>query len=304
MSNYQWRPLTTELGDPKSPLRQYLQAKFPNTLTLRKQFRARSYPLIVDGNGTRPMTLGTVFDVMMRLMIVPGHYPVDFPRTGWWQKAHDDAGAELVQIARQALDDGSTANEQFYRACWALGLLTEINRSLQAWELGPVNPIVLADDARLETSVADLLALAPDSALSQLDELRAVAETSFLPQLAKPVELDPFLVGSVIIPASADLIAGGVLVDMKVQLGPANSRTGVRADDMAARTVLQLIGYLLLDLDNDHGIKAVGIYSARYGSLITWPVREALDLLAGEQVDLGKMRKEFPALLRIGFAGR
>jgi hypothetical protein len=306
MSNHQWRPLTTELGDTKSPLRQYMMSEFPNGLALRKQFRARSGPLIVEGNGTAPMTLGTAFDVMARMLIVPGHYPVDFIRSRWWQEAHDNAGIELVQIVRQALEEGGPAKERLYRSIWALGLLTEISRSMQAWMEGPVNPIVLAEGATLAGTVAALLTLAPEEALIQLDELRKLAETNLIPKLGDEDEVifDPLLTGSVLIPASADIVADGLLIDMKVQLGTANAKTGVRTDDMTAQTVNQLVSYVLLDLDDFHKIKTLGIYSARYGSLITWPVQEALDLLAGKRVDLKRMREEFPDLLRNGFTSR
>ena len=294
--------MVSELKDTKSPLRRYIVENFPNSLALRKEFRARSGPLLVAGNGTSPMTLGTAFDVMARLLIDPEHYPVNFLRSNIWREQHEEAGEQLVRIASDSLTGGPAAAESFYRASWALALLTEIYRSPFAWTDGPVNPILLAEGATLKSSVSALLALTPDSAVEQLNELREVAEASLIPQLKTPVNLEPDLLGSILIPATADIIAGGVLVDMKVQLGLPNSKTGVRSDEMTILTVHQLIGYTLLDLNNDHKLEHLGIYSARYGALTTWPIQEAFNVLAGRPVDIALMRKQLPALLRSGFA--
>ncbi|MFZ3021515.1 MAG: hypothetical protein WA090_05320 [Candidatus Nanopelagicaceae bacterium] len=62
----------------------------------------------------------------------------------------------------------------------------------------------------------------------------------------------------------------------------------------------QLAGYVLADLDNQYEIEEVGFYYPRQGSHLTWPLQVFLDQLAGESVDLVKLRKRFDKMLGKG----
>jgi hypothetical protein len=68
--------------------------------------------------------------------------------------------------------------------------------------------------------------------------------------------------------ADADLIAAGLLVDLKVTLGD-KRRDGTRRLSLDKAEVYQLVGYTLLDFDDIYRIGEVGIFSARYGYLAT-----------------------------------
>ncbi|MFD8335652.1 hypothetical protein ACFV42_23775 [Streptomyces solisilvae] len=84
--------------------------------------------------------------------------------------------------------------------------------------------------------------------------------------------------------AEGDFIAGEVLVDIKSTLTPQ-----LRPDQ--ARTWFhQLAGYLLLDYDNTHSIKALGIYLSRQAVLLTWPVEDFLRLM-GARIPLDVLRR-------------
>jgi hypothetical protein len=123
-----------------------------------------------------------------------------------------------------------------------------------------------------------------------MDELRALAETQLLPHLSPPFALGPTFDGSKYCQADADLIADGMLLDIKTRLGAKNRRTGARSESLARTDIHQIIGYALFDRSDRYHIDTVGIYSARYGSLITWKLAEVLDSLAGEPVDLAHER--------------
>lgn len=112
-------------------------------------------------------------------------------------------------------------------------------------------------------SAAELLALAPAAAVEQLGRFRAVFESALLPPLANRPgtwAIGPTLAGSALIAADADLIAGGLLVDLK---------TGKKLS-LGVTDLFQLLGYALLDYDDEFGINSVGIFSARYAYLATW----------------------------------
>jgi hypothetical protein len=68
----------------------------------------------------------------------------------------------------------------------------------------------------------------------------------------------------------------------------------------------QLLGYVLLDFQDEHQIRAVGIYMARQGQRFQWTVEELLDALTPEaarrpampfEVRLANLRGEFEVLL-------
>ena len=99
-----------------------------------------------------------------------------------------------------------------------------------------------------------------------------------------------------LIAAEADLIAGGVLIDVKTRLGT-KSKAGLRVDGVAAVDLYQLLAYALLDASDAYKITAIGIYSARYGRLVTWPLEYVISAMAGKAVDFSAERRRIDAML-------
>lgn len=58
-----------------------------------------------------------------------------------------------------------------------------------------------------------------------------------------------------------------------------------------------MIGYALLDFDDEYKLTELGIFSARYAYLAPWDLARLLDDLAGQQVSLPATRQEFRQLL-------
>lgn len=172
------------------------------------------------------------------------------------------------------------------RGCWALALLTEAFRSLQAATMGPLSRF-----QRATVTANDLLALVPPAGLDQLTQFQGVFETALIPRLASrpgPWTLGPTFAGSTLIGgADGDLIAAGLLLDIKTTAKPS----------LPVKDILQVIGYALLDFDDTYRLDSLGIFSARYGYLATWELPSLLSELAGRQVDLAAVRDEFRALL-------
>ena len=183
---------------------------------------------------------------------------------------------------------GSDADpEHLARACWVLALLTEVyRRGPMVAALGPLGRF---RDRRPPAD--ELLALAPPAALGQLTAFRQVFETALLPKLARRRglwALGPTFTGSALIRADADLIAARLLLDLK---------TTAKKPSHGIVDLFQVIGYALLDFDDEYKLDELGIFSARYAYLATWGLSALLEELAGGQVSLQATRMEFRELL-------
>ncbi len=180
----------------------------------------------------------------------------------------------------------SVDQELLARGCWALALATEAFRSAQAAAMGP-----LAQFHGGPVTADALLALAPPAGIDQLTKFRHVFETALIPQLATrrgPWALGPTFSGSAMIGgADGDLIAAGLLLELK---------TSAKLT-LAVKDLFQVIGYALLDFDDEYKLTEVGIFSARYAYLATWSVGGLLSELAGCPASLQAARREFRQLL-------
>jgi hypothetical protein len=94
--------------------------------------------------------------------------------------------------------------------------------------------------------------------------------------------------GSALIKADADLIAAGLLIDLK---------TSAKKPSLALTDLFQVIGHALLDFDDEYRLNALSIFSARYAYLATWELPALLSELAGHNVDLPMVRGRFRDLL-------
>src|SRR5262249_31327913 len=112
------------------------------------------------------------------------------------------------------------------------------------------------------TATADqLLGLAPGEAVNELLALRRHAEQTLLPVLATRKgewALGPTFAGSRLMNADADLIAAGLLLELKTSLGDKRAN-GARRASLERQTLLQLFGYLLLDPTDEFAIAEVGV---------------------------------------------
>jgi hypothetical protein len=296
--DHQWTTLTSELKNKNSPLLHYIRQEFPNTIALRREFDARSGPLLVAGGDAPANTIGTAFDVLTMLVLDETHKPTRFPPSSRWTKKHALVGEYLTEIAVGAMQPAFKNPDVFYWSVWGLGLLTEVHRAFLPG--APINKIV-ATQAPVKETLLAVASLMPEDAIDQLLELREVADEHFLPYLPRPLDLNPEFFAAKTCAADADVLAGGTLIDIKVQLGALDKATGTRTDALQSSSVQQLIGYALFDTYNANSIERIGIYSARYGNLTTWPLHEALEKLAGKRVNLGFQREQVLDGMQYGF---
>jgi hypothetical protein len=172
-----------------------------------------------------------------------------------------------------------------YRACWGLALLTEVYRRGPA--IAAAGPISRLPD----TSARSLLETAPEAGLEQLAALRKVMESALLPALAAKDGLwaiGPVFAGSKIMPGDADLITGGLLIELK---------TVGKKPSLGVTDLWQILGYVLMDYADDFAVTDVALFSARYGYLAQWNLSTLLPHLAGEPVTAAALRADFRTLL-------
>jgi hypothetical protein len=127
--------------------------------------------------------------------------------------------------------------------------------------------------------------------LEQLARFRDIFEKKLIPRLADRTGLwvlGPTFAGSAFISTDADLIAAGLLLDLKTSL----------KFTLPKQDLFQLVGYALLDFDDEYGVTEVGLFSARYAYLATWLLSTLLEDLAGHKIDLQSTRQEFHELLK------
>jgi hypothetical protein len=300
--------LTSQLTITWSPVRRFLDARFACRLaTVQRWYRESAPDLVVPGPDPREVNIGTLCtaaDWLMRFLLHPAP-PLRLPAAGARLFAsHTGMSAALSEIAgslgladipMHGSDDrftgpvhGSSAEpEHLARACWVLALFTEV------FQTGPLataqGPLKRFRDQPVLAE--QLLDLAPPAALDQLASFRSVFLKMLIPRLSiRPGRwyLDPEFVGSQLLNADAELIAAGLLINLK---------TTTRRPSLSRTDLFRVIGYALLDFDDAHQITDLGIFSARYAYLATWDIQTLMDELAGHVVSLSDTREEFRRLL-------
>ncbi len=286
MTDYVHRNLTHAIADKASPLRQYLDLRFPNARPLQKDYRSQVGELkvapLLGGGGANGGTLGAAFDFAIRFQLAPDYTPEIALRAFGGRPDYVAAIEEVIRHGGEGAA-GATEPTELDRACWVLALCTEVYRA----GLYPGSPLAhLIDQDTFTPDV--LLSLVPADGLRQMAELRALAQDQLLPHLSTPLYLGPTFDASQLCPADADLISNGLLLDLK---------TAVKGNALSREDLYQLLGYALFDHSNAYGIDRIGIYSARFGTLIAWDLLPTMEVLASGPVSLAAEREEVWFLL-------
>jgi hypothetical protein len=300
-------PLTAELSKKDSPVRCFFDERFSSGLReVQRRYRQAGPALVVpsaDRADANPGTVGTAADWLLRFMLHPRPSLALAARGAVLCGRRSGMAEVLVEIAgslgydpEAVLDVSATdftgpvnGNDgdpgRLARACWALALLTEMYRNPMAAMTGPLGRF-----QGHRASASELLDLTPPAALGQLAGFSEVFASTLLSQLAHRQGrwvLGAEFTGSALIKADADVIAAGLLLDLKT-----DSKLS-----LGVTTMFQVLGYALLDFDGVYQLTHVGTFSARYAYLVTWDIDTLLDELAGYHVNLSSIRQEFQQLL-------
>lgn len=303
--------LTYYLDEKDSELRRFFEATFPNRKELLTRYRLDGLPLqVAPPVGTNLGTVGTAFDLLVRFELTP------VPNLFLAMLGATLAGRHYVALLNHLVgrlsctiteitvgpippvQPGPVPQERdmelVCRGCYLAALLTEVYRSGDVW------PGSLLSQVTNRTTLDRVLAMVPDIAVADMQAMLALARDRLVPAVMArggPLWLGPVFDGSQWVPADADIIAGGLLIDVKTGAG-AKRRDGSRYNGLDKRTLYQLLGYLLFDFSDAYGITEVGLYAARYGQLTTWPVVDLLHALAVKQVTLVDLREHCATVVR------
>ncbi|MFJ9460929.1 UvrD-helicase domain-containing protein [Kitasatospora sp. NPDC101447] len=197
------------------------------------------------------------------------------------------AGLELLakvddHLARPAVPD----DERLSQLCFVAAHFEAVFRSGQ---FRRNNPLAGATGT---TTLDRLCADVPPYAVEDLRRQMELAEGPFKAFRSLPSEdrvCGPVFAGSADIGgADADFILDGLLLDCKATTRPQR---------LGRDEIYQLVGYLLLDYDDDYGIDQVGLYLARQGHLVVWGADEFLARL-GAKTSLSGLRSRLRTHLR------
>lgn len=135
------------------------------------------------------------------------------------------------------------------------------------------------------TTLRDLLELCD---ISTVDDIVRVAHLFWQTQanfMTEPkVILNPTFSGSRALGgADADLIVGSQLIDIKSSI----------KNELSRAHLLQVLGYCLADWDDEYELTSAGIYFARQGVSIVWPLEALCSTASVEGWSLLQARKEF-----------
>ena len=299
--------LPADHGARRPTARCWWSADLPTARDLGcRDFRAFAPPLAVPARSAAPGTVATAADWLLRFLLHPAP-DLDLVLAG--VQACRRAGLDLreavgeitgrlgigVPLAAAPVQrftgpiPGNDADPVLLaRACWSFALLTEAYRAGQR-ALRPTGPL---GQLRGRPAAGDnLLALAPDDALAELAGLRAVVDAELLPRLAERPgrwALGPVFAGSQLIAADADLVAAGLLVQLRVTVNRG----------LGAEEVFRLAAYLLLDFSDEYQIRELGLFDGRSGYLAAWEAGDLLQRLARRPVSVPALRQDFHNLLR------
>lgn len=320
--------LTSHLSNRGDPVRTWIDACFPNLGALvadsRKSLRDATTTCATDGRP--PSTTGMAIDYRIRygfaitpprdLIAYPGAAHVlsnvlmelepDHPAL-WHVEPGSRIGVQqavdplLPGLPPNAVSDffvrlnervpaiapvgrviGEVEERELARYCFGLGLFEEV------WRTGLVAPGSLLNSIGPTTTLDDFLGNVPGDWVEDLAQLAGLFVGAFADRLGEPAVLNPVFAQSAAVGgADADMIAGTTLLEIKTTINPRIESAWIR----------QLLGYLLLDTEGEFAVASLGLYLARQGRLIEWPLHESLEVMAGRPIDLARARREFAAHL-------
>ncbi len=292
------------LKNPDSVVSRFIDTRWPNWDGYRREVRthmaqAATLKPSVPVPGGHWSLVGTAIDYRIRyyFSITPSEELIAYKALGravksWTDRFHpysntpdeSDAGDETFELDCQRSEELIGAYWKFFnnlqdflktvkpirqrlptdkerllaQYCGVLARLDAYFRSHKYAILAPVNEAALKGHRKL-------LALTTDSEVEDICILSKLFYKQHAALTKQPAVLNPEFAGSAIVGgADGDLIVGNTLIDIKTALHYQESKKWFR----------QLIGYALLDFHDEYKITTVGLYLARQGLLLSWPLEQ------------------------------
>ena len=323
--------LTSHIENVNSPVRKFLDKQFPHTRSFAKEQNGKlSGVETVRPASILPETTWTMLDQVTDYRLRYYFPPVPFKELVAWKGAMslsdkpprlDDFLMEGVLPSNTPGDPTLTAEliHGFFRSLEAaLGRLSPAGRRLdraeegelaryfivlalfeQAYRMGSRpnalhKSLLFANGPKI--SVSGLLAIAEKEWVEDMCKLSWLFYDRCGGLLSSRTILNPTFEGSPDVGgADADLILDGCLIDIKTTINPTDLREWTRS-------LYQLIGYALLDYEDQFGISEAGVYFARQGALLRWTLGDLMSRLSGGAAPpLAEVRQSFREVARSHF---
>ena len=282
--------LTSELRSPKSWVNQFFKARVPRIVEFARPRggAVKAMETVVPSSSAESVRLvGTAFDYRLRM-----------------QLGADFADSEALSMGIDRLrwmgsDLGSSVDEKWAAA--TADLLTEMPAGdemlkarasvVLAWvDWGYRSGGIWSDGLRAvagsacrgEASTWDSFAASVDPGIAS--EVAALMNIVDVPRAESALCGASFRGSGFVGGADADLILDGCLYDVKTTLLP---RRGFPS------MLRQLLGYALLDWDNEFEIDRVGFYWSRQGEWMSWRLDELIGESASPAESIDSLREEF-----------
>jgi len=311
--------LTALVSDPHSPVRLWMGQHFPEMRDALKDLRDSLPDMTgktIAAAGRASTTVGVALDYRIRLYWDPA--PLEDLVA--WEGATMAAAAQAGQLLRQYRPerDGellrwpkaeSLAPAGFFAAfarylerhppakrrlpgpeelrlaryCYVLGLYDEVFR------IGYVWPGSYLSGLPARATAKEVLAVVPDERVRDIARLSWACYEALHDHFDRAIVLNPSFAGSEYVGgADADLILDHRLVEIKTTVD-------ARLDQ---NWLLQLLGYVLLDWDDQYAIDGLGVLFARQGALARWPLDRVLRAVGARgMAQLPALRADFKRLL-------
>jgi hypothetical protein len=255
--------LTTELKDPNSPISTWMKENMraPSVQAIVNNFNmqlAQKSPIWIDG--VDPALVGTAFDYMFRwtvqrldaysLMAMQGAYLADRHLADLYEvSAAEPTVGEIVQL-------GNDRPEMRARCSIALAWFEGIFRGGRNIE--KVKPCYELHN------IEHFLDRVPDKESQDVQKLSETIKPIWSDRLVFRYVPNPTFLGSLDVGgADADWILGETLYDCK---------TSRKRQPFDIQHFLQIVGYVLLDYENQYNIQNVGRYFARQQMILEMPI--------------------------------
>ena len=168
-------------------------------------------------------------------------------------------------------------------------LLAHLDAGFRSGGLWGKTMIELAREVRRGWTLDDFIEIATWNESAEVVQLMRLARKALNLDAGQDAVLGPVFAGSKYVGgADADLIIQNHLYDIKTTPNPRNG---------LPNAIRQLIGYVLLDWDNEYNIQGVGLYLSRQGQKVEWKLDELLARTATDpHASLSDLREEFMEL--------
>jgi hypothetical protein len=298
------QPLTKDLEDTYSPVRQFLKQRFPRTASLTQEanlqlqseatidpgFKPKIYDLLASAIGYRirysfAITPGDQLAAWDATWFLPFHWD-DNPYSPHSEKLIEDFfdrlddTLEAIAPVKQRLKDEQ--EKLLARYCYVLALFERLCRDTAS---RLYSPLLIP---RPKQSVDELLEIPTDAEIDDLCAMSWLFYDRYHDLLSLRSVLSRTLKRcGVVSESDVDLIVDGCLMEIEASIKP----------EIKPLLLWQLAGYLLLDDKDKYKVRSVGIYMARQGKLLQWPIAEFLYILTGsDTLPLARLRREFRML--------